>query len=271
MPHSTSGFADVNGAKIYYEVSGEGQPLILLHAGVGDSRMWDDQIDAFAGRYRVIRYDARGYGKTEIVPGSYRPHEDLYGLMAFLGIERAFLLGCSMGGQAVIDFTLAHPEMVGALIPVCSAVSGFNVRSGLDAQGAAMEAAYERGDLDACAEILCQIWIDGPTRSPGQVSAAIRRKCHEMLLVSLQTPDGVGEELETDPPALDHLGEIHTPTLVITGAVDQPTILKAAELLATRIPGAHTAVIEGAAHVPNMEKPAEFNRLVLDFLGNLAL
>jgi pimeloyl-ACP methyl ester carboxylesterase len=269
MQQSGTGFADINGAKIHYEISGEGYPLILLHAGIGDSRMWDDQFFIFAQQYRTIRYDARGYGKTEMVAGRYAHPDDLFGLMAFLGIERAYLLGCSMGGSAIIDFTLEHPEKVGALIAVASSLSGFELDSGSPAQRAAMQAAYQQGDLAECAEIMTPIWVDGPQRGPDQVSAAIRQKVREMMLITLQVPDDLGEEQAAEAPALNQLGAIRTPTLVIYGDRDQPDILSIAGLLSARIPGARRVVMPGTAHLPQMEQPEAFNRIVLDFLAGL--
>ncbi len=264
-----TGFAEVNGAKIHYEICGDGMPLIMLHAGIADSRMWDVQFDFFSRYFRVIRYDARGYGRTEVVEGGYSQHDDLYGLMRFLGIERAFLMGCSMGGGAILDFALAHPGMVGALIPVCSSVSGSYAQSTPPEVRDAIGQAYMHGDLDACAEILIRVWVDGPLRAPEDVSAEIRDKVREMMLIFLQTPDGVGVEKPANPPAINRLGEIRAPSLVVYGDLDQPNILTVAGLLTSRIAGARKAVITGTAHVPNMEKPKEFNQIVLDFLSDL--
>src|SRR5215208_6198208 len=94
-----TGMAEVNGARIYYEVAGEGDPLVLVHAGIADSRMWEDQLMAFADRYRVIRYDMRGFGMTAMVDLPFSHHEDLRGLLDSLDVERAHLVGCSMGEE----------------------------------------------------------------------------------------------------------------------------------------------------------------------------
>lgn len=124
--HRETGTAEINGARIHYEVAGEGEPLVLVHAGIADSRMWDDQIGAFAGGYRAIRYDMRGFGQTEMVEGPFSHHEDLRGLLDSLGVGRTHTVGCSMGGGVVLDFALEYPERVGNLILVGSAVGGFN-------------------------------------------------------------------------------------------------------------------------------------------------
>src|SRR5690242_5351387 len=112
----TTGKATLEDLSISYEITGEGRPLILVHAGIADRRMWDDQVPAFAQHYQVIRYDMRGYGETEMVAGPFSHSRDLYNLLKFLAVERAYLIGVSMGGTTIVDFTLEHPEMVEALI-----------------------------------------------------------------------------------------------------------------------------------------------------------
>ena len=111
---------------LYYEISGDGELLVLVPAGIADSSMWDGQLAAFARRYRVIRYDMRGFGRSAMVEGPFSHHEDSRALLDSLSIERAFLVGCSIGGRAIIDFALEHPELVRALVPVGSALSGFD-------------------------------------------------------------------------------------------------------------------------------------------------
>jgi pimeloyl-ACP methyl ester carboxylesterase len=111
-----TGFAQVSGAPLYYEIAGAGHPLVLIHEGIADSRMYDDQFGAFAQRYRVIRYDVHGFGRSGIPAGPFSGHEALHDLLHVLGVERTYLLGMSMGGGIAIDFTLTYPTMVDALI-----------------------------------------------------------------------------------------------------------------------------------------------------------
>src|SRR2546421_4086278 len=122
-----TGFAEINGTTLYYEVAGAGHPFVLVHGHLLDRRSWDEQFAVFAQRYRVVRYDQRGFGDSGLItPGEpYSDRQDLYALMQFLGIERAYLMGVSGGGALAIDFTLEHPEMVDALIPVAAGVSGY--------------------------------------------------------------------------------------------------------------------------------------------------
>jgi 2-hydroxy-6-oxonona-2,4-dienedioate hydrolase len=104
----TAGYIDFKDWKLYYEIEGKGEPLVLCHAGFVDSRMWDDQWDCFTKNYKVLRFDMHGFGKSDPVSGPVSRRQELYDLLQKLGIKRANLLGCSMGGQMVIDFTLEH-------------------------------------------------------------------------------------------------------------------------------------------------------------------
>src|SRR5579875_658948 len=106
-----AGFAQVNGTQLYYEMLGEGHPLVLIHGGYKDRRKWDDQFHAFAKHYRVIRYDVRGFGKSELPPAPYADRQDLSDLLNYLGVEKTYLLGLSLGGIIAIDFTLEHPDI----------------------------------------------------------------------------------------------------------------------------------------------------------------
>src|SRR5262245_7129201 len=122
---SQSGYADVNGAQLYYEVAGSGPAVTLLHFGLGDSRFWDDQFDVFAARYTVVRYDYRGHGRSSMPPGNYSQRADLDGLLRFLDVQRTALIGVSMGGGLAIDYTIEHPERVSAIVPVAAGLGGY--------------------------------------------------------------------------------------------------------------------------------------------------
>ncbi|MDQ2717560.1 MAG: alpha/beta hydrolase, partial [Chloroflexota bacterium] len=110
------GFARVHGTKLYYEMAGEGHPLVLLHGGLLDHRMWDQQFEAFARHYQVVRYDIRGFGASEMSGTTYADERDLYDLLVYLDIDKTYLLGLSLGGSIAIDFTLEHPQKMDGLI-----------------------------------------------------------------------------------------------------------------------------------------------------------
>jgi pimeloyl-ACP methyl ester carboxylesterase len=265
--HRESGTAEVNGARIYYEVTGEGEPLVLVHAGIADSRMWDDQLDDFADGYRVVRYDMRGFGRTEMVEGPFSHHEDLRGLLDFLALDRVHIVGCSMGGGTVLDFALEYPERVGNVVLVGSVIGGFDPDFGPPKEWDELVAADEAGDLALISELEVRMWVDGPGRSPEDVEASVRDLVREMNLIALQNEaTELGDEWEPEPPAADRLPDIQAPTLLMIGDEDQPRIFAAADLLEKELPNVRKVIMHGTAHVPNMERPGEFNRVVFDFL-----
>ena len=265
---STTGFADIGGAQIYYEVAGVGHPLLLVHAGVADSRMWDEQWEPFARRYRAIRYDIPGFGQSRFPDGPYAAHEDITGLLRSLDVEKAHIVGVSWGGCIALDFALLHPEMVSALVLVCPSVSGEDRSEAVRRFGAEEEALLERGDLAAAAELNVRMWVDGPRRSPEQVDQSVRNRVREMQhhAFTIPTPEGL-EPIDIEPPAIERLAEVRVPTLVIVGDHDIDEKLAIVDRLAAEIPGARKIVFSDAAHMLTMEQPAEFNHVVLDFLA----
>ena len=266
--NAQAGFAAINGAHLYYESAGTGPPLLFVHAGICDSRMWDEQFARFAQHYRVIRYDMRGYGQTAAVDGPFAHHHDLYGLLKHLGIARTHLLGCSMGGSACLDFALAYPDIVDRLILVGSAPSGYQTNRPLPAQLATVDAALEKGDFATAAELETQIWVDGIGRTPEQVAPAIRDLVRAMNMIALQNEVlDLGQPQPLDPPAAQRLAEVQAPTLLLIGDLDQPRTLDAIEFMAERLPNARKVVMSGTAHLPNLEQLEQFNALVLDYLA----
>jgi pimeloyl-ACP methyl ester carboxylesterase len=264
----TNNFAEVNGTRFYYEITGDGHPLVLVHAGITDSRMWNDQFHAFAQQYRVVRYDRRGFGNTPRVAGSYSHHQDLYELLKFLKVEHAYLIGCSQGAKTIVDFALEHPEMAEALVLVSPALGGFTFTGEPPQQAQQLELAENAGNIEQVNELELQIWVDGPQRTPEQVSSVVRERVREMNLIALKTPEELGSEQPLEPAAANRLDEIRIPTLVMIGDIDTPKTLAAANFLAQHIAGARKVSIIGSAHLPNMEKVGEFNRHVLSFLDS---
>jgi 3-oxoadipate enol-lactonase len=263
-----TGFLDTQGAPLYYEVTGEGHPLLLIHAGVADSRMWDQQFQTFAQHYRVIRYDLRGFGQSSIPAGPFADYKDTFALLEHLGIKQAHMIGISVGGRVALDFTLAYPEKVTALVLGAPDVSGRQSLS-VDIQRFAKEeeALLEQGDLVGATELNLRMWVDGPRRTPDQVDPTVRQHIYEMQYHAFTVPiPDEAEALPLEPPAIARLAEIHVPTLLIIGEYAIPDKHELVEQLALEIPHAKLIVIPGAAHIVNMEQPAEFNKVVLEFL-----
>ena len=267
-PKPTSGFASSNGSKLYFETCGEGPALVFVHAGVSDHRMWDPQVEEFAPRYQVIRYDHRGFGKSTMPEESFALRDDLLAVLKHLGINKAALVGCSMGGATAIDFAIEHPEMVTALVPVGAGLSGWNDWSPESVKmfSAMMEMA-KRGDSGAAFDLSARYWIDGPSRDSSRVDPEYRARAMGLYRESFSLEFFKRSETVLNPPAVGRLKEIKCPTLVVIGDSDAPDLLKVARLLAEEVPGATMTTIENAAHLPSLEHPAEFNRLLNNFLA----
>jgi pimeloyl-ACP methyl ester carboxylesterase len=270
MAETGTGYLELGDGKLYYEVAGEGETLVLGHAGFLDSRMWDPQWDAFTARYRVIRYDMRGYGKSDPASGPRNRRRDLAHLLDHLGVTRAALLGCSMGGQIMLDYALEHPEVVSALIMVTSAPSGFQMKGTPPPELLEMIAATQQGDTARTSELQLRLWIDGPYRQPEQVNPDVRRHAAEMNGIPVERNTWLLADTQPfeplDPPAISRLDTIDIPTLVMSGALDHPETVRTAGVLADSIKGAQQHTFAHSAHVPNMEEPEEFTQTVLNFL-----
>lgn len=265
-----SGWAAVNGANLHYLSAGAGRPLLLLHAGICDSRMWDDQIGEFARTHRVIAPDLRGFGQSTMVAGGFSHRQDIRGLMDHLGVASAVLVAVSMAGRNALDLTLEHPDRVDALVLVGAGLSGYRfVDPDMAAADEAVDAAIAAGRFEEAAEIEIKTWVAGPRRGIDEIDAALRRRVRDMILQSYATPPDLGQVLPFEPPASGRLHEVGTPTLIIVGAEDVPDVLTISERLLVGIPGARKIVMPDAAHLPNMEQPAVFNRIVGEFLAGL--
>jgi pimeloyl-ACP methyl ester carboxylesterase len=258
--------ADINGALIHYRREGAGFPVLMLHAGVADSRMWQPQVDEFARHFDVVRPDVRGFGDSELPPMPWKPRDDLLALIDEVRLKPAHLVGCSMGGSLAIDFAIDHPERVSKLVLVGAGVSGQQQDPRHEGLYAEVMAADERNDMDAVNEAEMYLWLDGPYRPRGYVSQPLRALFLDMNGRNLGNDRSKAPMQSLEPPAIERLGEITAPTLVIVGDADLEPIRETAELLASKIAGARKAVIHDAAHLPNLEHPEEFNRIVLDFL-----
>lgn len=258
------GFGRIGGAPLSYEMAGAGHPLVLLHEGFADSRMFDDQVAAFAARYRVIRYDRHGSGRSGVPTVPYTHHDVLRDLLRHLNVGRASVVGMSVGGGIAVDFTLAYATMVDTLIPVAASVDGYTSSDAILRQWDAIGAVLAQGDVAGAVELTLRLWVDGPRRTTNEVDSAVRERTREMIThyYTIRSDD----PLSLEPPAIFRLAEIEVPTLIMVGSGDVPDTLTQADLLHEHIAGPQKAVIPDVAHVPNMERPADFNRLVLDFL-----
>lgn len=238
-----------------------------MHAAVGDRRLWDGQVGAFSERYRVVRYDLRGYGESPLPGGPFSYVTDLSSIFEHFGFERAALVGNSLGGKVALEFALTHPERVSALVLVAPGLGGHEDSPEAEAFDQEEDALLEAGRIDDAVELNLRTWL-------GQVDAATRERVGAMQHRALELLlDAMGREPEPgpvewldNPPAAERLGSLRVATLVIVGSEDTSDMRAIADRLATEIPGARKGVLEGVKHLPGIERPEEFNRLVLDFL-----
>lgn len=271
---SISGYAPVRGGELYYETAGAGRAVLLIHAGVADCSMWDDQFEAFARQFRVIRYDVRGYGRSRSQGVTFSYQQDVIDLLDYLGVEKAALVGVSRGGMIAIDTAIEHPERVEALVTVASGVGGLprvpddSPKAQTEVEMfAKMEELWEKGEIEALNELEVRMWVDGPGQPEGRAAASVRQRVLDMNYQDLTHTDEGTTVQELEPPAAGRLAEIHVPTLVIVGDLDTTRILASAEALAQGIAGARKVIFPGTAHMLSMEQPGEFNQIVLEFLS----
>lgn len=263
------------GAQLHFQDSGdEGKTsLLFLHAGIGDSRMWEPQADYFAQQYRVVRYDARGYGKTNSEDVEFSPRADAIAVLDHLGIDKAVIIGCSLGGLTAVDTAIEYSDRVQALVPVCAGLSGFNFQPDESDMNSAtgqlfmqMDAAESSKDDERLTDLEIHLWADGGEQPEGRAPAHVREKMREMIRHAQQRAQPEGSVIPLQPPAVSRLGEIQTPTLIIVGEMDTRAVLLMADAMVQGIPHAQKMVFKNTAHVPSMEWPDLFNQTLADFL-----
>jgi 3-oxoadipate enol-lactonase len=254
---------------VWHDISGEGPPVVLLHAGVSDSRLWEPQLDSFAQSHTVLRVDLPGFGNSplETNPVSFRGA--VRDAMDAEGIDRAALVGVSLGGNTALELALESPERVSALVLVGAGLPDHDWSEEVTSFFAAEEQALDRGDIDAAVDANLRTWLAGPRRSLEDIDPAQREFVGEMQKQAFRQQQGHEDVrmLRLDPPESERLAEVKVPTLVVTGDEDVADIHRIADRLATGIPGAERATIAAAAHLPSLERPEEFDRIVLGFLA----
>lgn len=248
-----------NGGRLYVESRGRGEPVVLIHGGQLDRRMWDSEFDSLADRFRVIRYDVRGFGRSPAgVDTTFRSYVDLAALLDSLGITRASIVGLSLGGRIAIDFAIAYPGRVRRLVLLAPGVSGFPWSDTDPAADRAMEAAVNAGDTVA----ITDLWLRTTYMRTAMQNPAIAPRIRELSLANSGAfiRARMGRELE--PPAWGRLRELNVPTLVVVGTRDDPDIRTIVDSIAAQAPHARKLVLEGAGHMLNMERPAAVLRAI---------
>lgn len=252
---------DVEGGKLYYEECGAGsRAVVLVHDGVLHSAAWDDVWPEFCKHFHTVRYDRRGYGRSPAATTGHYAADDIAAILRHLNVQRAAIVGSSHGGEISINFTLDHPEIVDRLVLVGAVVGGMPYSKHFLERGDALGKPLEKGDVQGA---IAAATRDKYLVAPGNDAA--KKRMAEIL--SSNSQDLTHPELELlVKPALPRLGEIHVPTLLLVGDADIPDVHAHAAAIEAGIPRARRVVINGVGHLMYLEKPAEFSRIVIDFL-----
>lgn len=267
-----SGFIDVPGGRLYHEVDGTGPPLVLVHAGVANLRQWDPQVPAWAEHYRVIRYDTRGYGRSESEHVEFTNRGDLGRVLDHFGVAAAHVVGCSRGGQIALDFAVDTPERVASLTVVAGGVGGFDPdlpQGVIDAIIAFDKGTEELGEAkawDSLADLETAYWVDGPGQPVDRVDPAIRALVRDWIYTNYAAEKESGVSQPLDPPAGGRFGALGMPVLAVVGDLDEAYAMAAMTHIAHSVANGRLEVFENAAHMLNLEQPERFTRLVLEFL-----
>jgi 3-oxoadipate enol-lactonase len=260
-------------AGIAYDRAGPpgGVPIVLVHAGVADRRMWDPIWPALTSEYDVVRLDLRGYGDSADRPsGPLSPVDDVLVTLAALDIDRCHLVGASFGAGVAVEAALTRPELAESLLLVAPGGSLIaELTPELGSFFAAERAALADDDLDAAVEVNLAAWVDGPRRVSDAVDPAVRELVGVMQRRAFELTDDWDdvEELELEPPALERLGEIRVPTLVLLGGLDLDAIAQTARSVVAGVAEARLVEWPDVAHLPSMERPKEFLALLEDWLA----
>ena len=240
--------------------------VLLLHAGIADSRMWEPQAEALRGAgFHVLSPDLRGFGEHALEPGPFSHARDAEALL----VGPTAVVGGSLGGRVALELAVLRPELVERLVVIAPGLAGWSWSDETRAGWAAEEAAFEEGNFDAAAEASVRLWIDGPRRSPDEVDPVLRSAVREMTVRSYDLQQGIDDDEESplDPAINERLAEIGCPTLVLVGEEDVADMQGIAAHVASSIADARLVTIPGASHLPGLERPELVNPLLLEFLS----
>jgi pimeloyl-ACP methyl ester carboxylesterase len=262
-----SGFLDTNGARIYYEVDGNGPAVLMVHAGVANLRMWDAQVEALRSEYRVIRHDTRGYGLTVTDAVEFSNRADMAALLDHLGEKRAHVVGLSRGAMIALDFALEFPDRVRTLAVAAGGVGGYESPEESSPElWEAPDAMLTAKNWEGLAEWEAAFWADGPGQPADRV-ADVRSRVHDWVLANYRAEKEEGQPQPLDPPAEQRLAALRAPLLVMYGTLDEPATSESMRHLAASVPGSRLERFE-TAHMINLEEPARFTALLREHFAS---
>jgi 3-oxoadipate enol-lactonase len=259
-----SGFALINNTCLYFEKSGTGKPIVFVHGMGLDCQMWEVQFFELAKQYQAIRYDLRGFGKSSLpTEQCYSHHNDLMALLNYLKISNASLIGHSMGGRVVTDFALTYPEMTTSLVLVNAALHGYVFKS--FSLEKVIAAAKQSSIQSARKTWLAHALFNSANKNPHLATTL------EKIVSSYSGWHWLNKNPWTplNPPSMEQLNTIKTPTLITVGQLDLPDFHRIASILAKEISNSKKKEIPNVGHMSNMENPTEFNRIVSEFFHSI--
>jgi 3-oxoadipate enol-lactonase len=267
MPH-----LEFAGAQLYYETEGpvSAPALLLFHAGIATLRMWDPLVPTLALDHYVIRFDLRGYGETETDNVEFSNRDDALAILDHLGIASATLIGCSRGGAIAIDIAVEHPDRVTGLVTIGSGPSGFpelELTTEEDALFDRMDALFEAGEWQALYDLEVRLWSIGPLRDESELDPEFVAEAYALNRANLPHVADAPIPIPLDPPAYDRVVDLDLPTLITVGAHDVSAAIAQFEYLAATIPRADSCLFPDSAHLPSVEQPDDFGRVLGDWLA----
>jgi pimeloyl-ACP methyl ester carboxylesterase len=258
----TNGYLDVGGSKIYYELRGSGPAIVLLHDGLLHAVTWDEVWEPLAARHQAIRYDRRGYGRSELPSASYSATEDLQKLLSHLKVEHAVIVGSSSGGALAIDFAIAHPQMVDGLFLIGPVLHGLSYTAFFLERGNRNNEPMQRDDIKAVAKN----WSEDRFLIAGPKEGA-RRKIYEQLVANAEKVKFDNHfEQGLSPPASKRLSEVRAPTMILVGEADIADVHAHCAAINAGIRESTQEIIKDAGHLIQLEKPGEIAKRIEDFV-----
>lgn len=257
----------VAGTTLWYDSVGVGPPLVFLHAGIANRTMWQPQIDEFSDRFRIITPDVRGFGDTSVGAEPFSRRDDWAAVMDHAGLAQATFIGCSIGAGFALDFAIEQPERVDKLVLIGVTPAGFEGEDdpALVEAWQQIDEHIDEGRLEEAGRLEARLWVDGPRRPEGAAPQWLRDQVVEWSIPINSVVDW-GDSQQLDPPAMQRLGEVRAPTLVIVGSEDAQVVLEGCRATAAGITGAELVELEGTAHLPSLEVPERFNAALGSFL-----
>ncbi|TFD47717.1 alpha/beta fold hydrolase [Cryobacterium frigoriphilum] len=263
---------NVAGAELYYEIDGDpaAPALLLIHAGIANLRMWDPQITALARHHFVVRYDTRGFGHTVTQNVRFSNRADALAVLDHVGVDAATLIGCSRGGSIAIDVAVEHPERVTGLVVIGGGPSGFPEVELTDAEDAlfdALDEAFDAGDWTRLARLEVELWAVGPQRRAADLDPTFVAAAQTLNLGNVVHAGEAPVPEPLDPPAVDRVIDLEVPALITVGEFDITPALAQYEYLLETVPLASGCTFRDTAHLPSLEHPEEFQRVLISWLA----